>query len=185
MFRYLFIAKNNIKKQKKDMITFLLMTLIASFLIFISLSFLLGTGSVLDTVYEQINGADLVMLMTEDKVGEAKLEEMLKGNEYVKRFEKHKLLPLSASKFRHKGDKAWTDYAMYFESYEQERSIQKISIDTAKMQGNEAVLPARMSLEFEKGDILEIKIGDNTYELKVAGFAEDTFFCSPLNVGAY
>ncbi|MBQ9867568.1 MAG: ABC transporter permease [Lachnospiraceae bacterium] len=185
MFRYLFIAKNNIKKQKKDMITFLLMTLIASFLIFISLSFLLGTGSVLDTVYDQINGADLVMLMTEDKVGEAKLEEMLSGNEYVKGFEKHKLLPLSASKFRHKGDKAWTDYSMYFESYEQERTIQKISIDTAKMQGNEAVLPARMSMEFEKGDILEIKIGDNTYELKVAGFAEDTFFCSPLNAGAY
>ena len=54
MFRYLFIARNNIKKQKKDMITFLLMTLIASFLIFISLSFLLGTGSVLDTVYIEL-----------------------------------------------------------------------------------------------------------------------------------
>ncbi|MCR5251677.1 MAG: ABC transporter permease [Lachnospiraceae bacterium] len=185
MYRYLFIAANNIKKQKKDMITFLLMTLIASFLLFVSLSFLLGTNSVMDTVYEQINGADLVMLMAEDKTGEAKLEEILQGNEYIKGYEKNELLPLTASKFRHKGDKAWTDYAMYFESYEQERSIQKISIDTGKLKGNEVVVPARMSLEFDKGEILEIKIGDNVYELKVAGFAEDTFFCSPMNLGAY
>ena len=86
MFRYLFIAKNNIKKQKKDMITFLLMTLTASFLIFISLSFLFGTSKVLDTVYEKINGADLLMLMADDKVGEAKLEEILTGNENIKEF---------------------------------------------------------------------------------------------------
>ncbi len=185
MFRYLFIAKNNIKKQKKDMITFLLMTLIASFLIFISLSFLFGTSNVLDTVYKEINGADLLMLMADDKVGEAKLEEILTGNEYVKEFEQLDILPLSNTKFRHKGDKAWTDYPMYFESYDQERTIQKISMDTKTLRGNDVVLPARMSLEFKKGDYMEVKKGDNVYELKVAGFAEDTFFCSPLNMGVY
>ena len=49
MYRYYFMAKNNIRKQKSDMITFFLLTFIASALIFISASFLMETGSVVDT----------------------------------------------------------------------------------------------------------------------------------------
>ena len=40
-------------------------------------------------------------------------------------------------------------------------------------------------MEFKKGDVIEVKNGDNVYEFKIAGFAEDTFFCSPLNMGVY
>ena len=49
VYRLFFIAKNNIKKQKGDMFTFFILTLIASALIFISASFLVGTDKVVDT----------------------------------------------------------------------------------------------------------------------------------------
>ena len=54
MYRYFFMAKNNIKKQKGDMITFFVLTLIASMLIFISASFLIVT-SILTSVNDGIS----------------------------------------------------------------------------------------------------------------------------------
>ena len=55
MNRLFFIAGNNAKKQKGDMMTFFILTLLASALIFISASFLIGTGKVVDTNMKRIN----------------------------------------------------------------------------------------------------------------------------------
>ena len=55
MYRFFFIAKNNIKKQKNDMITFFLMTMITAFLLFISLSYMVDIGGVIDQVYSDIH----------------------------------------------------------------------------------------------------------------------------------
>ena len=72
MYRYFFLAKNNIRKQKGDMITFFILTLFASALIFISLSFLVGTGKVVDTNMKQINAADILVLISADERAEGK-----------------------------------------------------------------------------------------------------------------
>ena len=62
MYRYFFIAKNNMKKQKGDMITFFIMTFVASFMIYLCLNLLVGTIRVIDTNKEKIKGADILIM---------------------------------------------------------------------------------------------------------------------------
>ena len=58
MYKLFFIARNNIKKQKGDMITFFILTLFAAFLIFDAASAILGTRNVLDDSFAAHNGAE-------------------------------------------------------------------------------------------------------------------------------
>ena len=77
MYRYYFIAKNNMKKQKKDMLTFFILTFIASLLIFISVSLLYGTPRVIDTNKENINGADIMVYTTDFEPAYVKMMEII------------------------------------------------------------------------------------------------------------
>ena len=184
MYRDYFMAKNNIRKQKGDMMTFFILTLISSALIFISASFLVGTGRVVDTNMKKINAADVLCLISDDEMAEAKLTEIIKGNKDFTGFDSTKYLH-AYSKYRRKGEKNWTDYNFHIASYEDERKIQKISCSAGKLHGNQVVLPVSLSTSFAVGDVMELKIGDNVYLLKVAGFNEDNIYCSPMNMGTY
>lgn len=105
MRRLFFIAKNNMKKQKGDMITFFIMTFLASFMIFTCLNLLIGTFKVLDTNQEKINGTDtLFMVYNEDPIVIFKLKEMMQGNENIGKIEENKFLSANA-KYRKKARK--------------------------------------------------------------------------------
>ncbi len=184
MYRYYFMAKNNIRKQKGDMLTFFILTLIASALIFISASFLVGTGKVIDTNMKKINAADILILMSDDERAEAKMEEIVKGNEDLSGFESTKYLNTYA-KYRRKGSKTWTEYSFHFASYEDERKIQTGSCKMGKYHGNQVVIPVSLSTTFGIGDMMELKVGDNVYLMKVVAYNEDNIFCSPMNMGTY
>ncbi len=182
MYKYFFIAGNNMRKQKGDMITFFILTAIASLLIFISLSFLTGTSKVIDTARENIKGVDILILFSGDEMSEEKIKEIIQGNVYLDEPDTNRYLSASA-KHRRKGQKSWTEYPFHICSYEDERRLQKISIDTSSFSGSETVLPVSMSTSYNIGDILQLKIGDNIYDLKVTGYNEDPFYCSPVNLG--
>ena len=184
MYRYFFMAKNNIKKQKGDMFTFFILTLIASALIFISASFLIGTGKVVDTNMKAIKAADVLILMSKDDRAEAKMAEIIKGNDELTGYESTKYLNTNA-KYRRKGEKNWTEYTFHIASYEDERKIQMCSANTGKLHGSQVVIPVSLSSAYKIGDVMELKIGDNVYKLKVAGFNEDNIYCSPMNMGDY
>lgn len=184
MYRYFFIAKNNIKKQKSDMITFFILSTIASLFIFISLSFLTGTLKVIDTNMEKINGADILVYSNNNEQAVAKLEEIIKGKVYLKNCEKEKYLDVYG-RYRHKGDDDWINYPLAICSYEEKIKIQTLSIDATGLKENDIVLPMSFSTSFNLGDIIQIKIGDNIYDFKVAEFNEDNFYCSPMNLGTY
>ena len=184
MYRYFFMAKNNIKKQKGDMITFFILTLVATALIFISASFMIGTGRVVDTNMKEINASDILVMISADDRAEAKMAEIIKGNEDLTGYESTKYLNTYA-KYRRKGEKSWTEYSFDIASYEEERKMQMISCPTGKMHGNQVVIPVSLSSAYKIGDTMELKVGDNVYLLKVAGFSEDNIFCSPMNMGTY
>ena len=141
MYRYFFIAKNNMKKQKGDMITFLAMTFLASFMIFICLNLLTGTNRVLDTNKEKINGADIVVMKSDEDLSDFKLDEIIQGNEYIRDMEVDRYLDSSSTKYRKIGSENWGNYAFYFFSYEDERTIQTASLDMSSLSGNDIVLP--------------------------------------------
>ncbi|MBR4573302.1 MAG: ABC transporter permease [Lachnospiraceae bacterium] len=184
MYRYYFMAKNNIRKQKGDMITFFILTLVASALIFISASFLVGTGRVVDTNMKRINAADILVMISDDERAEAKLTEIIKGCDDLTGFESTKYLNANA-KYRRKGEKNWTEYSFHIASYEDERKMQMISCPTGKLHGDQVVIPVSFSGSYKIGDVMELKIGENVYPLKVGGFNEDNIYCSPMNMGTY
>ena len=182
MYRFFFIAKNNIRKQKSDMITFFVMILISAMMLFISFSFMVGISDVVDTVHAKMNGPDLLFVMGNDKVSMNKLSEIIESNPYIGDTEITESLKTLA-KYGHKSDKNLVEFSFQFISYDQDIRIQQITADTKGMHGNQAVLPISMSTSYKIGDTLRVKIGDNIYDMKVAGFTEDSLYCSPLNIG--
>ncbi len=184
MYRFFFIAKNNIKKQKSDMITFFILSVLSSLFIFISASFLADTGKVIDTNMEKINAADIFIITGYSEPAIAKMEELIKGNVYFKNYEVEEYLDCS-SKYRLKGSKNWIEYPLFVSSYEKPQKIQTMSIDASGLSGDDVVIPVSLSTSFKPGSTFQLKIGDNVYDFKVAGYNEDNLFCSPMNMGTY
>lgn len=182
MYRYFFIAKNNIKKQKSDMKTFFVMILLSAMLIFISMSFIAELPNVIDTVHEKINGPEILYMLYEGEESEAKMTELLTGNENIGEFEITDSIG-STVKYGHPKDKQLTEFTFQFVSYDQKLNIEKMSISSNGLHGKDIVLPMSLSPNFKIGDKIRIKINDNIYDLDVAGFTEDSVYCSPLNLG--
>ena len=166
------------------MITFFILSMLSSLFIFISASFLADTGKVIDTNREKINSADIMVLATYNESMLNKLEEIIKGNVYLKNYEVQDYLNCN-SKYRKKGDKNWIEYSFHLYRYEQECKIQTMSTKADGLSGNAAVVPISLSNAYPKGSVLQLKIGDNVYDLKVADYNEDNIFCSPMNLGTY
>ncbi|MCR5507979.1 MAG: ABC transporter permease [Lachnospiraceae bacterium] len=184
MYRYFFIAKNNMRKQRKDMFTFFILTCLSSLLIFISSSLLYGTPRVIDTNHDLINGADIMILLSDHTPAVTKLSEIIEGNIYIDRYEMTDCIS-TYCKYRHKGEKEWVEYSFTICASDEKRTIEKTSIDISGLKENEAVLPVSLSTEFSEGSIIQLKIGDNIYDMKVKGFNEDMFYCSSVNLGSY
>ena len=165
------------------MITFFIMTFLSAFMIFTCLNMLIGTFRVVDTNKESINGADVLILAGNDTVQNFKLEEIIQGNKYLNGYEENKFFS-GMAKWRKKGGK-WGEYPFAVASYDEERKIHTPSMKTSKFSGNDIVIPVSLSTNFKTGDVMEIKIGDNTYEFKVVGFNEDYIYSSPMNMGTY
>ncbi len=186
MYRYFFIAKNNMKKQKKDMITFLIMTLISAAMIYLSITMLIGAANVLQTNSDNINGADILILTYGNlDANTDKIEEILTGNKNIGEFEDNDFLYAASTKFRHKGEKKWTDNPTFFLKSNEPRTIQTTSIDISGLQKGEIILPIALSTSFKTGETIEYKIDEKKYTFKVAGFNEDSYFCSPMNMASY
>ncbi len=184
MYRYFFIAKNNMKKQKGDMITFFIMTFLSAFMIFICLNLLVGTFRVCNTNKEVINGTDIIFLKGSDEVNTFKLREIIQGDENVTDYEENKFLN-GMGKYRKKGTSKWSEYPFALACYDEEVSLQTPSIDTSSFSGKDIVLPISLSTSYKIGDLFELKIGDNIYEFRIAGFNEDYIWSSPMNMGTY
>jgi ABC-type antimicrobial peptide transport system permease subunit len=182
MYRFFFIAKNNMKKQKSDMKTFFVMILLSAMLIFISMSFISGIPNVIDSVHEKTNGPEVLYMLYSGEEAEAKMTELLKGSNYISEIETTDSLGLSV-KYGHTKDKQLTESTFQFVSYDQDIKVEKPSLDTKGLRGKDIVLPVSMSTSYKIGETIRIKINDNVYDLKVAGYNEDSIYCSPLNLG--
>ena len=184
MYRFFFIAKNNMKKQKKDMITFFVMTFISAFLIFICMTMLLETGKILDTLHDKTNSADLMVLVFgNNEAAYAKMEDVIRGREEVKEYEIAELLKTNG-KYRRKGEDRWTNYVIDFYKNDLPGKVQSPSVDVTRLKDNEVIVPIALSTSFSIGDHIQFKIEDYTYEYKVVGFNEDTYYSSPMNLSA-
>ena len=183
MYKLFFIARNNMKKQKGDMITFFVLTLFAAFLIFDAVSAVLGTGKVLDEAFTETKGADM-MLITGDSVEELECARQAAGeNAHVTDFEATPALRTFLT-HRNAKDSDWEEYEFLIEdiSGDKKYMVHEPSVTPGK---DEILLPLNLQGRFRTGDTLQVRFGDTVHDFRVAGYVEEPYFCSTMNITVY
>ena len=184
MYKLFVIAKNNIKKQKSDMITFFILTLLASFLIFDCISAITGISKILDKKFDEINGAH-VMLFTNDTVAEKNAgRKVFEENEKIIDYEVTPYMTMVAD-YRKKGDRSFNSFNFYVEAYDNEKRIMDITKPVTYLPRDGILLPYNMSTSYAVGDIIQLRLDEDIYDFRVAGFLEDPYFCSTMNISIY
>ena len=184
MYKLFFIARNNIKKQKGDMITFLLFTFLASYLIFQCVSALLGMPKVLEDRFKEVNGAHVESLAGNSPEETEAWTKAYTENKYIVDFETVPFVNMYGQ-YRNAKNNDFEEYTFYAEPYTTNPRIMNLGIDSTGLQENDILIPFFLKGSFSVGDTMDLKFGDNVYSLKVAGYAEDPYFSSSINITTY
>ena len=185
MYKLFFIAKNNMKKQKGDMITFFILTLISAFLIFDCISAISGAGKVLDERFDAINAAHVYLIINGDSEEEKEsAEKAFEENEHITAYESTPMFTITCD-YKNKKEDEYSQYSMFAQSFEEEPVYSNLGIDQSKLSKNDILLPLYLKGQFPVGDTFQMKIGSDTYDFNVAGYAEDPYFCSSVNITVY
>ena len=184
MYRLFFIAKNNIKKQKGDMITFFIMTFITALLIFDCASAFFGLGRVLDDRFKAINGADIILFSFDTEAEKDSAEKAITGDSHIMAYESTPALKFITD-YRKKGEEKFTDYEFYAQQIGTEKTIMKIETPSIEYGKYDILLPYNLKTVFAIGDVMQLKFDDDIYDLNVAGYIEDPYFCTTMNITAY
>ncbi|MBE5924727.1 MAG: ABC transporter permease [Lachnospiraceae bacterium] len=185
MYKLFFIAKNNIKKQKGDMITFFILTFLSAFLIFNCASTLLGMGNVMDARFEEIKGAHELLFTGASDVENECAKKAFEDNEHIIDYEATPLIMLY-SEYRNKSDKEWQEYQFFMESFDNEKEhMQTLDYDVEGLSDKDILVPYFLNSRFQVGDTLQLRVNDKVYDFNVAGYVEDPYFASSINVTVY
>ena len=184
MYKLFFIAKNNIRKQKGEMVTFAVLTCLTALLLFIGMSMISGMKDITETAHERISGADVQMNVTLNPDSDAAVRNILKKNENVGEFEADYCY-LAEMEYKNKKDSEWSNLEFVITPYHSQRRIQTMSVDASGLSGNEIVLPYYLKNSFPVGDTFCFRKDGKVLEYTVAGYNEDTVFNNPLNFSVY
>lgn len=184
MYKLFVIAKNNMKKQKGDMITFLILTFLAAFLIFDCASALIGITNVLDDKFEEINGAHLLLYAGDSDEEVEAAEKAFKDNDEIIEYEQTPAYRIYA-KYRKKGEKDFMDYTFLAESFDTKKTIMNVERPDRTYKDDEILLPLNMQGKFSEGDVIQLKLDDDIYDFTVVGYLEDPYFCNTMNITVY
>ena len=184
MYHVFFIAKNNAKKQKGDMITLVVLSLLASFLLYSGMSVLTGLGSVMDTSAD-IHNTSHVYYWVPEVIADP-LEDELKDTKDVKEYDRSRTDMVNA-RYRNKGkgDGEWSLFQFYFGSYDEERTINKLGVDTKDLTDKDILIPYYLKPQYAIGDTIEFDLDDVVYGFNVAGYVEDPLFATSINISIY
>ena len=183
MYHIFFIAKNNAKKQKGDIITLIVLSLLASFLLYTGGSVLADLSKEMDTEAEAHNTAHVYYWVPEYAADE--LEELFIENEDVKEHDKSRADNVNAQYRNPKAGEDWSSFQFLFGSFEEERTINTLGFDTTGLRENDILVPYYIKPQYEVGDTIEFKLGDDIYSYNVAGYVVDPMFASSINLSVY
>jgi len=182
MYHIFFIAKNNAKKQKGDIITLIVLALLSAFLLYTGGSVLSGLGSVMDTEADSHNTAHVYYWVAEFAADD--LEKLFAENKDVKEYDRSRA-DIINTQYRNAKNEDWSSFEFFFGAYDEERTINKLGVDTASLTDSDILVPYYVKPQFEVGDTIEFKIGDDVYSYKVAGYVVDPMFASSINISIY
>ncbi len=166
------------------MITFFIMTFITALLIFDCASAIVGLGRVLEDRYKAVNGADIFLFSFDTEAERDSAERAIKGDPHIKLYEGTPAIKFITD-YRKKGDEKYSNYEFYAETIGQEKSIMTIDIPDMTYGKYDILIPYNLKTVFEIGDVLQLKFEDDIYDLNVAGYLEDPYFCTTMNITAY
>lgn len=180
-----FIAIQNLKKKKGDGLVLAFLILLASLLLYTSLSVFMEMNTVLDHAYDNAHTADLLFMTSVEK---EKVAQIMKEQSEVVEYEASDCLYIMEVKYRKEGEKEDNQSQFFFGKIEEERKIGKLAgCEDLKIDYNSILLPyyLKAAQNFQVGDICYITIDETEYEFSVAGFVEDPLFATPLNINVY
>lgn len=183
MYPLYFISKHNMKKKKGNIAVILFLVALAVLLLYVSISLLTGTGKVLDTIHEEVNGANWFCISPEEN--DSKIMKMLEKQDEVEVLEKNECLFFSGAKYQKEGEKEDESIPFLFERIEDERKIGKIPEELLKeIEDDSILLPYYLKADhrFQTGDTLLLQLGEIEYAFKVKGFVEDPIFATTMNM---
>lgn len=184
MYRLFVIAKNNMKKQRGDMITFFVLTFISGFLIFDCVAAGLGTGKVMDSCYEAVNGCHIIFACPDNDATVKAAEKTFQDNEHIDKYEGTPVTELVA-KYRKKGTREFSTYEFFAEAFDEETELLNLKRPVSHLGRNEVILPYNMKSMYAVGDILQLKFDDDIYDFRVAGYTENPYMCSTICITIY
>lgn len=170
------IVKNNMKKQKGDMITFLIMAIVASMLIFNSVTVFMGVSTLFDKKFEEVNGPDIFFFVADDEDASRCMEETLTNNG-IDTYEATPVL-FSNCEFKNKNVEEFMNYQSFFEKCSNENEMLDVIPDDTRLADDEILIPYTLKPKFDVGDTVVFRVGEDIFEYKVKGFSENPIFCS-------
>lgn len=186
MYRLYFIAKNNMKKKKSDVIVLMGLIALTVLIFYISLSVLSRMDDVVDTAYEACNSADWCMVNDAECV--KGLEKIFEDRSEVENFEMTPALFAGSVEYRFSEDEAGSEFTFLLGAVEEERDICRINPEFSEtLADNEILLPYYCKTAFgcKTGDDFFLVSEEHTYEFQIAGFTEDPLYSSPSNIALY
>ncbi len=184
MYKLYFIAKNNMKKQRGDMMTFFILTFIVAVLLFDCGSALVGMGHVMDDKFQEINGAHIMLFNYGSEAEDNAAEKVFSENEHIQDWEKSSAAWYNGN-YRNQKDAEYQEYPFILAGFDTERKYADVEIPDKDLKENEILVPLFLKGSFAEGDVLEFDTGSNIYEFTVAGYVEDPYFCSAINLTYY
>ena len=184
MYKMFFIARNNMKKQKGDMITFFALTLFAAFLIFDAACAILGVGNVLQSRFEATNSPHMILLTGDSGEELECAKKAMTENLRVADFE---ATPALYTNFRYRNakDADWDEFEFLIESADVEKRLMVHDPADTALTGWEMSIPLYLQGKFAVGDTMQLGLGGDVYDFRVAGYMEDPYFCSSMNITVY
>ena len=184
MYKLFFIAWNNIKKQKGDMITFLLFTMLASYLVFQCSSALLGMGKVMDSRFKEVNGAEVMVLGGEYEEEVTAWTQAFSEAKDITDLEQTPFLRMYCS-FRNAKETDFEEFQFLIEPYTVNPKYNNLGINPEGLGEKDILIPMFLKSRLAVGDTMELKFNDDVYSFRVAGYTEDPYFSSSINITVY
>ena len=185
MYSLFFIAKNNIKKHKGEVAILFALIFLAALLLFSSLSLMLSESEIINECDRKYHISDLLVFTTEIEKDE--LGDIIGSIDNTSEYE---VIPMLASATDYYyGDisaEDATSFTFYFFDSSVYTHLNAFPEEFKDLDDDEIVLPYHQSNQVNVGDIVHLETAGKKYDLKVAGFVENMYFATTLNIsGTY
>ncbi len=183
MYVLYFLAKKNLKKKKGDVAVLLILTSLATLLLYTSISALTQTSQVIEAAFEKAHTAHLFFMTNAGHQEEIK--EILTRQPETVEYECSPCIYARDTSYRKDLKEDKIDFSFVIGNGEEERTIGCLGEQAKEMAYEDILMPYYMKSSVSIGDHFYLTLEEKEFEFVVAGYTEDPLFATPLNMSSY